>query len=277
MTAPPLTLHPDRLFPVDPTTREIARRLHATVVDAPIISPHGHVDATVLVDDEPFADPAALFVTPDHYVTRLLHAQGVDLADLGVAETGAGADPRKVWHALCSHWTAFRGTPSRYWLESEFAELFGVTVRPSAETADAIYEQVAAKLAEPGFRPRALFERFRIEVLATTDDPASDLAAHRTLAADPDIPRPGAADLPRRPVRRPVRGRVGGADRRARRGRRRRPWVVGRVPRGPAQAPRALRRARRHRHRPGARRHGGGAAGATRRPLASTPPRSPAR
>jgi glucuronate isomerase len=186
----PLTLHPDRLFPADPTTREIARRLHASVVDLPIISPHGHVEAQVILRDEPFPDPAATFVTPDHYVTRLLHAQGVDLADLGVvdAEAPAGAprpDPRGIWRLLCTHWPALRATPSRYWLESELAEQFGVTTRPSAETADALYDQVAARLAEPGYTPRALFDRFRIEVLATTDDPVSDLAAHRALAQDP--------------------------------------------------------------------------------------------
>ncbi|WP_298802345.1 glucuronate isomerase [uncultured Pseudokineococcus sp.] len=189
----PLRLHPDRLLPADPSTREVARRLHAAVVDAPIISPHGHVDPELVLRDEAFPDPASTFITPDHYVTRLLHAQGVDLADLGVTDADApvGAappDPRRVWRLLCHHWPALRGTPSRYWLESELAEQFGVTTRPSEETADAIYDQVAASLAEPAYRPRALFERFRIDVLATTDDPVSDLSAHRALAQDPTFP-----------------------------------------------------------------------------------------
>ena len=125
-------------------------------------------------------------MTPDHYVTRLLHASGVGLDELGV---GRGPLPeeqaRQVWRLLCSHWDVYRGTPVRYWLESELADIFDVTVRPSAETADAIYDQLAERLATDAYRPRALYERFGIEVLATTDDPCDDLAAHAALAADP--------------------------------------------------------------------------------------------
>ena len=185
----PLHLHPDRLLPADPGTRDVARRLYRTVADAPITSPHGHVDARLLVDDAPFTDAASLLVVPDHYVTRLLHAHGVALGDLGVARRdGAPSpapDPRRVWRLLCEHWHAFRGTPSRYWLEGELADLFGVRVQPSAATADAIFDQVGERLAQPAYRPRALFERFRITTLATTDDPAADLSAHAALAADP--------------------------------------------------------------------------------------------
>jgi glucuronate isomerase len=129
----PLSLHPDRLLPVDPSVRDIARRLYKSVQDLPIISPHGHVDPRILLDDVAFRDPAQLFVTPDHYVTRLLHACGIPLEALGV-----GAGPltqeaaRQAWGLLCSHWHIYRATPVRYWLESELAEIFGVTVRPSA-------------------------------------------------------------------------------------------------------------------------------------------------
>jgi glucuronate isomerase len=182
----PLIRSPDRLLPPEPGVRAVARRLYDAVRELPILSPHGHVDARMLADDVPFPDPAALFVTPDHYVTRLLHAGGVPLADLGV---GRGplpeAESRRVWRLLCANWHLFRGTPSRYWLESEFAEIFDVAVRPSAGTADGIYDQVAGRLATDGYRPRALFDRFGIEVLATTDDPCDDLAAHAALAADP--------------------------------------------------------------------------------------------
>jgi glucuronate isomerase len=183
---PVLRLHPDRLLPPEPGVRSIARRLYAAVRDLPILSAHSHVDPRLLLDNQPFADPASLFVTPDHYVTRLLHASGVPLNVLGV---GRGplpeADARQVWRLLCSHWYAYRGTPVRWWLEAELAEIFEVSVRPSAQTADAIYDQVAERLAKDDYRPRALYERFRIQVLATTDDPADDLSAHAALAADP--------------------------------------------------------------------------------------------
>jgi glucuronate isomerase len=182
----PLRRHPDRLLPAEPGVREVARRLYEAVRDLPILSPHGHVDARILADDVPFADPATLFVTPDHYVTRLLHAGGVPLSELGVGRTSLGeTESRRIWRLLCENWHLFRGTPSRYWLESELAEIFDVTVRPSAGTAGAIYDQVAERLAKDAYRPRALFERFGIEVLATTDDPCDDLAAHAALAEDP--------------------------------------------------------------------------------------------
>jgi glucuronate isomerase len=181
-----LTLHPDRLLPVDPGERAIARRLYEAVRAAPIISPHGHVDPRLLLDDEPFPDPATLFVTPDHYVTRLLHADGAGLDELGVGQGPLDEDAsRAVWRRLCERWHLFRGTPVRFWLENELAEIFHVSARPSAQTADAIYDEVAARLREDAYRPRALFQRFRITVLATTDDPCSDLAAHAALAADP--------------------------------------------------------------------------------------------
>ena len=151
-----------------------------------MISPHGHVDPRLLLDDEPFSDPATLFVTPDHYVTRLLHADGVPLNELGVGQGSLSEDAsRQVWRRLCERWHLYRGTPVRFWLEAELGDIFGVTARPSARSADAIYDQVAERLAQDAYRPRALFERFRISVLATTDDPCSDLAAHAALAADP--------------------------------------------------------------------------------------------
>ncbi|MBL7497356.1 glucuronate isomerase [Frankia sp. CNm7] len=181
-----LVRHPDRLLPVEPSVRAIARRLYGSVRDLPIVSPHGHVDARLLADDAPFPDPSALLVTPDHYVTRLLHASGVPLGDLGV---GRGPLPeeesRRVWRRVCARWHVFRGTPVRYWLEAELAEVFDVQERPTAENADAIYDQVATCLAKDTYRPRGLFERFGIEVLATTDDPCDDLAPHARLAADP--------------------------------------------------------------------------------------------
>jgi glucuronate isomerase len=179
--------HPDRLFPAEPGVRSVARRIHDEIRDLPVISPHGHVDARLLLDDVPFRDPTTMLVSPDHYVYRLLHASGVPLADLGVGRSDplSEAEARAGWRRLCERWEVFRGTPVRYWLEVQLAEIFGVTQRPSAASADAVYDQVAARLVQPEFRPRALFERFGIEVLATTDDPADDLAAHRALRADP--------------------------------------------------------------------------------------------
>ncbi|WP_284975783.1 glucuronate isomerase [Arthrobacter sp. efr-133-TYG-104] len=177
-----LATHPDRLLPADPGTRRIARSLLERVQDLPIISPHGHVDASVLEKDTPFPDPAALLVTPDHYVTRLIHASGVGMDRL---QPDAGA--REIWRHFCRAWPLFDGTASGYWLRTQFQTVFGLPGELSAETADASFDAISAKLAEPGFRPRELFKNFNIEVLATTDDPLDDLASHRALAADPSF------------------------------------------------------------------------------------------
>lgn len=180
-----LTLHPDRLLPAEPGVRAVARRLLAEVADLPVVSPHGHVDAALLAEDRPLSNPTALLVSGDHYVTRLLHAAGADMGALGVGRAGPAPDPRAAWRVLCSHWGVLAGTATRGWLEHELVDLFGVDRRPDAGNADDLYDQVAAQLADDDHRPRALYHRMGIEVLATTDDPAADLAAHHLLAGDP--------------------------------------------------------------------------------------------
>ncbi|KQZ84993.1 glucuronate isomerase [Microbacterium sp. Root166] len=180
MTADPVRRDPDRLFPADPSTRAIARDLYARVATAPIISPHGHVAPGLLLEDRAFPNAAELFVTEDHYVTRLLHASGVNVR---TTTDGTTCDPREVWRTLADHWHRFAGTSSAFWLESELHEVLGIRSSLSPETADAIFDEIGARLAEPEFRPRALFRRFGIEFLATTDDPLDDLASHAALAA----------------------------------------------------------------------------------------------
>jgi len=166
--------------------RSVARSLLETVENLPILSPHGHVDATVLMEDSPFPDPAALLVTPDHYVVRLLHASGVPLSDLLPGTDGGSVpDGRTVWRKFCAAWPLFDGTASGHWLGDQFEFVFGLSQLPSAATADALYDELSVKLQAENFRPRQLFKDFNIEVLATTDDPLDDLSSHRALASDP--------------------------------------------------------------------------------------------
>ncbi|MFX4273070.1 glucuronate isomerase [Propionibacteriaceae bacterium Y1685] len=183
------TVHPDRLLPADPATRDVARRLYQEVADAPILSPHGHVSPSLLLDDASFGSPSELLITPDHYVTRVLHSAGVPLDQLGRTTDGAPSTvaSETIWRHLAEHWHRFLGTPVRYWMEHQLGELFDITEPLTPANADAVHDRIATTLADVGFRPRALFERFGLEVLATTDDPADDLAAHRALAEDPDF------------------------------------------------------------------------------------------
>jgi len=169
---------PDRLLPTGSAARSIARGLYERVADRAILSPHGHVPATLLSEDAAFPDPARLLVVGDHYLTRLLHASGVPLDALGV---GTDADPREVWRTVAAHWHRFAGTATGYWLEEELAGVFGIEEELTATSADAIYDGIVTRLATPEFRPRALFRRFGIEVLTTTDDPLDDLGPHAAL------------------------------------------------------------------------------------------------
>jgi len=174
-------LHYDRLFPVEPGVRDIARRLYEEVRTLPIISPHGHTDPRWFADNEAFDNPAALLVQPDHYVLRMLYSQGVPLTDLGIESAdgeGAERDPREVWRRFAAHYHIFRGTPSQLWLDHVFGEVFGIHARLCADTADLYYDHIAACLARAAFLPRALFERFNIELLATTESPLDDLHHH---------------------------------------------------------------------------------------------------
>jgi glucuronate isomerase len=182
-----LQLDPDRALPFPPEQRSIARQIYTETKDLPLICMHGHVEPEVIADDTPFADPAQLLIVPDHYVFRMLASQGIEPARLGVPRIDGGpseTDSRKIWRTFCENWKLFRGTPSRYWLEHELVDVFGVDVMPSADTADAIYDQIAACVADPGFRPRALLDRFNIEVISTTDPATSELSQHAKLAAD---------------------------------------------------------------------------------------------
>ncbi|MCW3816435.1 glucuronate isomerase [Micromonospora sp. DR5-3] len=181
-----LRLHPDRALPAGDDIRAVARRIYQSTQALPLLCMHGHVDAAVFADDEPFTDPAQLLVVPDHYVTRMLVSQGVRLEELGVPRVDGGAverDPRQIWRRFCAHWHLFRGTPSRYWLEHEIVEVLKIDVAPGPDTADLLYDLIEARLAEPGFRPQALLDTFNIELISTTDPATSTLDDHARLAA----------------------------------------------------------------------------------------------
>lgn len=181
-----LGLHEDRLFPSDPVQRTIARRLYAQVAHLPIISPHGHTDPAWFADNAPFANATELLLVPDHYLYRMLYSRGVPLEALGVPRrdgTRAPYDPREAWRVLAQNFHLFRGTPTALWLNHVFHHVFGMRVRLAAGTADEYYDTITGALQTPELRPRALFERFNIEVIATTESPLDPLAHHAAIRA----------------------------------------------------------------------------------------------
>lgn len=180
-------LPPDRYFDPDPTQRKVAMELYAAVAHLPIVSPHGHVDPRLFADESAtFGTPADLLIIPDHYVFRMLYSQGIPLEELGVPRVDGGPveqDHRRIWQRFAEHFYLFRGTPSGMWLTHELHDVFGIEDKLNGRTAQAIYDQIADKLASPEFRPRRLFERFNIEVLCTTDAATDTLEYHRQIRA----------------------------------------------------------------------------------------------
>jgi glucuronate isomerase len=169
-----LALHDDRFFDPDPATRSVARELYAETRELPIVGPHGHVDPSLLSENRPFPEPTALILIPDHYIFRMLYSPARD-------GTQVETDARAIWQIFGENWYLFRGTPTGAWLDHELHEVFGLRRKLSGETAQDIYDEIAAKLATPEFLPRALFERFNIEVLTTTDAATDSLEHHRAI------------------------------------------------------------------------------------------------
>ena len=183
----PLELHPDRLLPPDPTTREVARRLYTQIRSLPIISPHGHTDPAWFATNQPFTDAHALIIAPDHYLIRMLYSQGIELPALGIPTSLSScanlADARAAWRLFANHYYLFAGTPTGYWLNHIFAELFDQTEVLDATTADDYFDAITAALQTPDYRPRRIIEHFDIEFLATTESPIDTLEHHQTLQA----------------------------------------------------------------------------------------------
>lgn len=179
-----LELHPDRLFPAEEGARSVARRLYAEVKDLPIVSPHGHTDPQWFADNDPFESATDLLIKPDHYVFRMLYSQGIPMESLGIpAKPGVEVekDGRKIWHLLAKNYSLFRGTPSRMWLDYVFKEVFQFDVQLDENTADSYFDKINECLASPAFYPRALFEKYNIEWLATTESPLDDLRHHKKI------------------------------------------------------------------------------------------------
>ena len=179
----PLSLHADRLFPADKTTRDIARRLYQEIRHLPIISPHGHTDPRWFADNLAFENPVSLLLQPDHYVLRMLYSLGLSMEQLGLGQAAdRELDPEVIWQTFGDHYHGFRGTPSRLWLDHVFADVFGIDVVLNSDTAADYYQHMQGKLQSAAFLPRNLFERFNIEVLATTESPLDDLRHHQRIA-----------------------------------------------------------------------------------------------
>jgi len=175
----------DRYFDPDPGQHQVAMALYESVADLPLVCPHGHVDPRLLADeDASFGSPVELLILPDHYVFRMLYSQGIPLEAVGITPAQGGPAPedhRQIWQLFADHFYLFRGTPTGVWLSYMFREVFGIEEKLSGPTAGRVYDQLEEKLAQPEFRPRALFERFNVKVLCTTDFATDSLENHQKI------------------------------------------------------------------------------------------------
>ena len=179
-----MALHEDRLFPGETAMRGIARRLFAAIERLPIVSPHGHTDPAWYATNAAFPDPATLLIKPDHYIFRMLYSRGIPLERLGVKRRDGGpveTDGRTIWRLFAANWHLFRGTPSQIWMEHTLETVFGLADPPNTKNADHFYDVMSEKLASPALRPRALYEQFNIEVIATTDSALDNLEHHDAI------------------------------------------------------------------------------------------------
>ena len=167
----------DRYLSNDP----FAWNLYEIMQAKPIISPHGHIDVKVLLENKAFTNPVELLITPDHYITRLLYSQGISYEALGL--DGSKKDPKQIWQLFADNYHLFQVTPSRIWMQEILYTLFGINEIISSSNALSIYEVLDAKLKTKEFLPQSLFNRFNIEVLATTDSTSTDLSDHKKLGA----------------------------------------------------------------------------------------------
>lgn len=177
-------LHEDRFFSSDITIRKYAREIYSTIKDMPIVSPHGHVDISMFAENRPFPNPTKLFLTPDHYVYRMLYSQGITMEELGIPTidgTEVEQDPRKIWQIFADNFYLFNGTPSGNWLAHEFNVVFGIEEKPCSENAQEIYDSLQEKINNSEYLPRALFEKFNIEVLTSTDAASDLLENHKKI------------------------------------------------------------------------------------------------
>ncbi len=173
-----------RFFDPEESIRKTAYELYLNVKDLSILSPHGHVEAKMLADNQPFPDPTELIIIPDHYIYRMLYSQGISLESLGIPTvdgTLVEKDHRKIWQIFGDNFYLFAGTPTGVWLTHELVEVFGISEALDSRNAMKIYDQMVEKLKTKEFLPRTLFEKFNIEVLTTTDSPSDPLESHKKI------------------------------------------------------------------------------------------------
>ena len=148
-----------------------AKQVYGEIRDLPIIDYHCHLDITKIAADSGFADIGELWLAGDHYKWRAMRICGVDEKYI----TG-DASYKEKFLKYAEIVPSLAGNPLYYWTHMELSQIFGITEPLSAESGERIYNEANEKLRS--ISVSSLFEKFKVEYVATTDDPIDDLALH---------------------------------------------------------------------------------------------------
>ena len=160
-------------------TTETAKRLYAEAEKMPIFDWHCHLSPREIYEDKQPDNIAQLWLAGDHYKWRAMRSYGIDEKYV----TGDATDYEKFL-AFAEVMPSLIGNPMYHWTHLELQRYFGITETLSPATADKIWNEANAKIAEGGFTPRALIERSNVVCVCTTDDPADTLEYHKLIASD---------------------------------------------------------------------------------------------
>ena len=165
-------------------TTPMAKKLfHDHAEKMPIIDFHCHLDPKEIYENKNYQNISRIWINEgsfgDHYKWRLMRANGVPENLI----TGDGDDYQKflAWAGTIEK---ALGNPLFEWTHLELRRFFGINDVFNTKTAPAIWEKANQLLTTDDFKPRNLIKRSNVQVVCTTDDPASDLKYHKLLKED---------------------------------------------------------------------------------------------
>ncbi len=160
----------------------LAKEIYESVSEMPIISPHGHVDPVLLLDDRPLGEPTSALIRPDHYITRLMHTHGFDYDGLNFGKELDLNQGEAIFLDFARFLPMMAGTTVAYWLDEQLSDNFNLSYEQVVTSPKDSYSQIAKSLSSSKFRPSEILNRANVAVLATTDSYGSDLSVHSEIA-----------------------------------------------------------------------------------------------
>ena len=152
----------------------VARRLyHDYASSEPILDFHSHLPASEIAADRRFKNLTEIWLEGDHYKWRLLRANGV--AERYCTGDATAHEKFLAWARTVP--LAVRN-PLHIWSHLELKRYFEIDEPLNERTAESIWSQANAALADPHLSARGILRRFRVRTICTSDDPCDDLADH---------------------------------------------------------------------------------------------------